>query len=532
MSDSPNGSPSSNSFLTGGPAISSGGAPLGLSIPLATQPTPIPGQTFRTIPSPVFQPALFGLVIKSSLGGLTVNGYTFPLSPESVRKEYCVDLTSKILTVDLKWVEAQHLTINDEIIAFPEELDGTQVLQRSKVQQVGMVFAEKFKVITTKGTTIVSSNHGFVAYHDDKRAFPTRKRYSWKKAKELQIGDAIKFAYTPWEVGASREDGWLAGLLDGEGWVSKKGHTVGVAQKEGAVLDKARQLFIQHNIQFREQLSGDGKCMQLLTKGAWPALHLLGITRPLRLLPDSKYLWEGCQAFRHRSGGMSWEAGTYKVDPEAQHVAMVIAIEPMGIGPVIALQTSTKTLIADGFLGHNTAMSQIYDVAGSPITGGVYREVDSYGVSPVTYVIEGTTGWQQHSTDGYQYTGLQSIQALEGLLYQYAQMNAAIAGTGLPPFFLEFYDYFREDFWQVEPVGQQGTRMSRTRPLLVSYSFRLVGINNVSNPIVAALDEVALAFGINPLLAIGSLGAVASSITSNYGGVTASISQGLSSVGL
>lgn len=139
----------------------------------------------------------------------------------------------------------------------------------------------------------------------------------------------------------------------------------------------------------------------------------------------------------------------------------------------------------------HVAMSNVYDVAGTPAQGGVNRVMDSYGHSPVTFTIEGTTGWQYHSTDGYSQTGLQAIAAIEQFLFQYAQLNAAQAANSQPPYTMEFYDSFRGDYWQVEPWGPQGIRQTNQRPLLVYYLYRFAGIMDLTNPVAAENDQVA-----------------------------------------
>lgn len=138
---------------------------------------------------------------------------------------------------------------------------------------------------------------------------------------------------------------------------------------------------------------------------------------------------------------------------------------------------------------HN-AMANIYDVAGQPAQGGVNRVMDSYGTSPVVFTIEGTTGWQRHSTDGYTQTGLQAIAALEQFFFSYAELNAAQIKNNQPPYTMEFYDYFRGDFWQVEPWGPQGVRMTSQRPILVYYLYRLAGIQDLTHPVAPENDQV------------------------------------------
>src|SRR5690348_6892281 len=61
----------------------------GFSIGAVIPQLPVPGQTFRNIPIPNFQPAIYALAIRDPQPPYAViAGYTFPLSPEALRKEY------------------------------------------------------------------------------------------------------------------------------------------------------------------------------------------------------------------------------------------------------------------------------------------------------------------------------------------------------------------------------------------------------------------------------------------------------------
>lgn len=128
-----------------------------------------------------------------------------------------------------------------------------------------------------------------------------------------------------------------------------------------------------------------------------------------------------------------------------------------------------------------TAMSSIFDTSGPPSSNGVTRTVDSYGMAPVMYTIEGTTGWDVHQTDGFTLTGTQSIQQIQYMLGFYATLNQQQKQTNNPNLYtLEFYDYFNQEFWQVEPIGDQEIMQSERAPLLQYYRFRLAGIQPVS----------------------------------------------------
>jgi hypothetical protein len=133
-----------------------------------------------------------------------------------------------------------------------------------------------------------------------------------------------------------------------------------------------------------------------------------------------------------------------------------------------------------------TAMSSIYDTSGPPSTQGVTRSVDSYGMAPPTYTLEGTTGWDRHQTDGLIFTGLQSIQQIQYLMSLYAALNQKQKQANNPSLYsLEFYDYFNQEFWQVEPIGPQEIRQSDRAPTLQYYRFRFAAIAPVSAPLIS-----------------------------------------------
>lgn len=168
-----------------------------------------------------------------------------------------------------------------------------------------------------------------------------------------------------------------------------------------------------------------------------------------------------------------------------------------------------------------TAMSAMYDTAGTPAHLGVQREVDIFGNSPVVYELEGTTGWQRHSNDAYLWTGQQSIQNLQYLLNIYAQLNQEQMQSGIQSLYtLEFYDYFNNEFWQIEPIGRQGILQDSGQPLWQRYRFVFAGVKRVDAPIFSSLADP-----IGQLLNKGS-SAVMSSVSGNITSVLSSFGIG------
>ena len=248
-------------------------------------------------------------------------------------QEHCVDPSSLVLTADLRWVRADSLLVGQELVAFPEELFGNQTLCRSVVERSEITQAERYLVVTDRGDTVVSAQHKFV------RGTRGHNPLRWVMASQLAVGDRIKFATQPWQDHHGRDAGWLAGIIDGEGCLSlsEASPQVTISQNDGLVLDQIVSGLDRLNVGYRvfkQKLNGNA----VKTRGIWQSLRLLGITRPFRLLPRAAGLWEGKRPFNGR---------------DDDHFAVVEAIEPLGMGPVVALGTSSRTFIADGFLGHN-----------------------------------------------------------------------------------------------------------------------------------------------------------------------------------
>lgn len=169
-----------------------------------------------------------------------------------------------------------------------------------------------------------------------------------------------------------------------------------------------------------------------------------------------------------------------------------------------------------------SAMGSFYDVAGSPQELGIKRQIDQFGNTPVIYTISGTTGWQFHGTDGYSLSGTASMQALEQLLSTYAELNQIQVQAGLPDLYvMELYDYFLGEFWEVVPIGRQGTYQDENQPLMIHYRFRLVGIRPLDGPpVVEIADALALAFDVTQAQALESLDLNLVQMGTFYSGVT------------
>ena len=205
--------------------------------------------------------------------------------------------------------------------------------------------------------------------------------------------------------------------------------------------------------------------------------------------------------------------------PSDQTVLYQLSIRAPGAsGDEIA--TYTFPLSPSALRTENNAMASYVDTQGPAKYQGVTRVVDRYGLTPPTFGIEGTTGWDQHSTDGYGLSGLQSIQALKAFLAYYETLNQQQVQSGISSLYvLEFYDYFMSQFWQIEPVGPQLIRQDAQRPLLTYYRFRWIatrpiGVYESAPRGTASVEDYAV--GNPPGQAIADTSKSLGSVTNTY----------------
>lgn len=190
------------------------------------------------------------------------------------------------------------------------------------------------------------------------------------------------------------------------------------------------------------------------------------------------------------------------------------------------LMTYTFPLSPAAVRSEPNALSTFSDTQGTSLQSGVSRVVDTYGLAPPIFTIEGTTGWDRHSTDGYVLDGLQSIILLRNFIDTYIQLNQIQREAGNPKLYaLEFYDYFTSQFWQCEPIGPQVIRQSNDRPQLSFYRFRLAAICPVRLTVANVEDALLHILNVPILQAVVSAAESVNTMLGTYGpaGVTAGL---------
>jgi len=245
-----------------------------------------------------------------------------------IHGDYCLAPESRVLTQDLRWVAVSGLSEGDRLLAFTEDRIGrTRRMRATVVTGVKPVHLPSVRLTTDHGSIICSTLHRWLVRNG-------AGKLVWRKAEDITPGTSIAYLGEPWSEDAS--DSWMAGMLDGEGWVS--GRSLGVSQKPGPVLERCRSWFEERDISYNDNKNGGG--VTCLRPGrVYNQLKTLGILRPTRLLPKRHQLYEN----------LSIRNGVACAD-------VVQTVENLGDTDLVAVQTGCGTLIAEGRFSSNSQL--------------------------------------------------------------------------------------------------------------------------------------------------------------------------------
>lgn len=285
---------------------------------------------------------------KGELQGVDLRGLIIPRPGyKFVIADFCLSPDTPVLRSDLSWAPAGDIRVGDELVGFPEDLSGSSqrahCYQSSRVLRTKTIMRPRVRVTTTRGSVVCSSDHQWVARN------PKQAR-NWVRAADLVPGDRLAWFGPPAVLDPSDPDlQWLTGVIDGEGsltssWTrlsdggrreTRSGLQIG--QKEGPVLDKilrvlARLGYVPERTPYKDEASGVVKVTIPAELSKW----LVGVARPVRFVPKARAMWEGQR---------TWSTKSAPVE--------VLKVEPLEEGPVIAIETTTKTYVAAGMLSHN-----------------------------------------------------------------------------------------------------------------------------------------------------------------------------------
>jgi len=265
----------------------------------------------------------------------------------------CLEPDTRVLTADLRWVRIGDVEPGDVLLGadeFPYTGRGAgRKMHPAMVEAVRRVVEPSYALVLDNGCSVCATeNHRFL----------TRRRGNtateWRSVSKMIVGDHIRHVVSPWGP-VDYEDGWMGGMLDGEGSGGAKGSggtEFSVCQRYGPVFDRALQYFEARGYHIQEDEDrtpdraskfGTQPCPKLSLSRTDECFRLIGQTRPTRFV--DRCWWEG----KELPGKRNPDNGSY---------AQIVEIIPRGRRRAIDLQTSTKTFIAEGLVSHNSTLVQ------------------------------------------------------------------------------------------------------------------------------------------------------------------------------
>lgn len=247
----------------------------------------------------------------------------------------CPAVGTRVCTADLRWVPIEDVKPGDKLVGFEEQTDHGL---RRKMRVAEAVSSKRLmkpgvEVVFDNGTVLrCSADHGFVAHRRPKGNGP----FEWVRANALRPGCRVMLVVPVEQEDSSREAGYLAGLYDGEGYVSKAGAGMvsGISQRPGVVWDRYCQGMAALGFGgfYACQRNADG--VMTSKHSGWETLRLLQVLRPQRLL-DKHGFEDHCV-------------------PSGAPQVRVVSVLPIGDIEVVSLQTTTRTFVTEGIASHNS----------------------------------------------------------------------------------------------------------------------------------------------------------------------------------
>ncbi|MGB3833780.1 MAG: Hint domain-containing protein [Mesorhizobium sp.] len=282
----------------------------------------------------------------------------------------CLAPEHRLLTADMRWVPCGDLREGDELFAFDEYPQPGNRIRRwrySTVTHSSPGMKECVRVHLENGESIVcTADHPWLAWRDGPRPWGDR---GWVQARDLakpskypkRDGPVRYHVYRsirPWESATTFEDGWLSGILDGEGTVmmpTGDGHgcaKVSIAQAAGPVSDRIVRHLRAHgfDVSLYDAPRSGAHYKPLwhieINGGFGEIARVLGAFQSRRLLDRMRNdLDVGLLSIRNNGGNDK---------------VRVMEVEPIGFHPIQNISTSSGTYIGEGYLMHNSGYEKMF----------------------------------------------------------------------------------------------------------------------------------------------------------------------------
>lgn len=246
----------------------------------------------------------------------------------------CLDPDTLILNDKLLWVPISSINVGDKIVGVDAEIPENsrhRSYRRSVVEEKRYTKADCVKINFSDGRNVIcSKNHRWLVRSH------TVGKYHWQEAGKLILGNRICAPLTTWKKETSFDAGWLSGLYDGEGCISRSraNFHLSVYQKKGIVLDKIKKGLDSLGIKYHEYHRQSSTAGVLEIDKRQDVLETLGRLQPIRLI--EKHSWDGVKT------------KSKNVDD-----VYIESIEDLGIRDVVDIQVESGAFLANGLVSHN-----------------------------------------------------------------------------------------------------------------------------------------------------------------------------------
>ena len=302
---------------------------------------------------------------------------------------YCVGPRTRVLTDDLRWVEAGDIGVGDALMGFDEE-GPRRAWRRSVVTRAERIVKPCYDLTFDDGTEVrCSTDHQWLTGRGRDGWDARWVRTDRMRCTSYNTSRVFK-PIEPWADVNSYEAGYLAAAFDGEGCLRHRRYTstTGVprtenaltfAQKDNSMMAEVERCLKHFGFTFGHKTVNPETGVSYLTIQRRPEiLRFLGMIRPLRLMDN----------YRAKQGfdGVRMPVGT--------KVGLVERVD-VGEQEVVVLTTTSGTFIAEGLASHNCGVNLTDDAE------------QLFGVSPWTVA----NGEQPDPNDGHCVLRVKSDQA-------------------------------------------------------------------------------------------------------------------------
>lgn len=303
----------------------------------------------------------------------------------------CVEVSTPVLTQELKWVPVGELKVGDKLVGFdegkdpysPSRINGEWVkeeqfsgrnVRSSVVTEHSIVEKDCVKVTLSNGDSIITTRDHYWLGRAEKD-----NNLRWYKSESLREGQRLYKYAQVWDEDESYEAGWLSGFISGEGTLKKSTAScvsnIDFCQRPGVTwnqaLDFSEKLGIPLCSERSPSKGGLGKGDTLYTGtlgGKWKTLEYIGRLQIKRFI--EKIDWDSFGGLK----GQNLEQVT------------VVSVESVGMYKVAVMGTSTSTFIAGGYAMHNCKKFDVKKVNARFILSGLpkpstYRQIDTLEIA-------------------------------------------------------------------------------------------------------------------------------------------------------